>query len=594
MHNGSMQAMPSPGIFGSAFWMCSLDARSLLERGPMSRVPVVFWTFVAALVFAGAPAIAQDTTGGANGSLPAAIAEIPRAPVVIDGEQLFLVRGISSYPAEQRAEDIANRIRALAADRRVPVSSLTVDDQQGAAVLLAGTQRLMGVLDEDASLEQIDRASLAQAYLSRIRGAVEAYRQAREPAALGWNALYTLAATLVIFAAAYVGRRVVRRLQLNLEQRYETRVRDVQIQAFQIVKAEQIWKLLSGVLNLAWVAAVIVMIVGHLRYVLGLFPWTRGIGNSLIAILIDPLETLGLGLIGEVPNLAFLAVVIFLTRYLLKMVRLFFQAIDGGTVRLPEFDAEWAWPTYRLVRLLIIALAIIVAYPYIPGSQSDAFKGITVFLGIVFSLGSSSLIGNIIAGYSMTYRRAFKLGDRVKIGQYVGEVVRMRLLVTHLRTPKNEEVVVPNSTILGAEIVNYSSISRERGLILHTSVDIGYETPWRQVEAMLLEAAARTPGVRREPAPFVLQKKLGDFAVTYEINAFSGTPEAMLAHYSALHRNILDVFNEYGVQIMTPAYESDPVQPKLVPKDEWYAAPAQRPEHSSEPEAAKSYQKAGI
>jgi small-conductance mechanosensitive channel len=560
----------------------------------MPRVPVVFRTFVAALVLAGAPAVAQDTAGGANGSLPAAIAEIPRAPVVIDGEQLFLVRGISSYPAEQRADDIANRIRALAADGRVAVSSLTVDDQQGAAVILAGTQRLMGVLDEDASIEQIDRASLAQAYLSRIRGAIEAYRQAREPAVLGWNALYTLAATLMLLSAAYVGRRIVRRLQQNLEQRYETRVRDVQIQAFQIVKAEQIWKLLSGVLNLAWVAAVIVMIVGYLRYVLGLFPWTRGIGNSLIAILIEPLETLGLGLIREVPNLAFLAVVIFLTRYLLKMVRLFFQAIDGGTVRLPEFDAEWAWPTYRLVRLLIIALAIIVAYPYIPGSQSDAFKGITVFLGIVFSLGSSSLIGNIIAGYSMTYRRAFKLGDRVKIGQHMGEVVRMRLLVTHLRTPKNEEVVVPNSTILGAEIINYSSISRERGLILHTSVGIGYETPWRQVEAMLLEAAARTPGVKRDPAPFVLQKKLGDFAVTYEINAYCGTPDGMLAHYSALHRHILDVFNEYGVQIMTPAYETDPVQPKLVPKGEWYAEPARRPEHSSEPEAEKSYQKAGI
>jgi small-conductance mechanosensitive channel len=174
----------------------------------------------------------------------------------------------------------------------------------------------------------------------------------------------------------------------------------------------------------------------------------------------------------------------------------------------------------------------------------------------------------------MTYRRAFKIGDRVKIGSHVGEVDRMRLLVTHLRTPKNEDVVVPNSEILGAEVINYSSLARERGLILHTTVGIGYDTPWRQVEAMLLESAARTPGLLRDPKPFVLQTQLGDFAITYEINVYTDTPHVMMALYTALHRNILDVFNEYGIQIMTPAYEGDPEQPKVVPKDQWYTAPA--------------------
>jgi small-conductance mechanosensitive channel len=199
-------------------------------------------------------------------------------------------------------------------------------------------------------------------------------------------------------------------------------------------------------------------------------------------------------------------------------------------------------------------------------------------MGIIFSLGSSSLIGNFIAGYSMTYRRAFRVGDRVKIGDKIGDVERMRLLVTHLRTPKNEEVVVPNSTIITSEVVNYSSLARDRGLILHTTVGIGYETPWRQVEAMLLQAATRTAGLRPEPAPFVMQKELGDFCVTYEINVFCDTPQQMEARYTELHRNILDIFNEYGVQIMTPAYESDPEQPKLVPKEQWYAAPAHAPE----------------
>jgi small-conductance mechanosensitive channel len=557
----------------------------------MSRVSVVFSIFVAALVLADAPSFAQGT---ATGTSAAALAEVQRAPVVIDGEQLFLVRGITAYPAAQRAREIENRIRALAADRNVSVASIAIEEQPGIHWIVAGGQRVMGVLDEDAVVEQIDRGTLAQVIVRRVTTAFESYRQAREPGRLWRNALYGVGATLLLLVAAFVGRRIVSRLHGNLEQRYQKRVRDVQIQTFQIVKAEQLWKLLAGALNIVWVIAVIVMIVGYLRYVLGLFPWTRGIGNSLITLLTDPLQTLGLGLIREVPNLAFLAVLILLTRYLLKMIRLFFQAIANGTVTLPEFDAEWAWPTYRLARLFVIALMIIVAYPYIPGSQSDAFKGVTVFVGIIFSLGSSSLIGNIIAGYSMTYRRAFRLGDRVKIGDHVGEVVRMRLLVTHLRTPKNEEVVVPNSAILGAEIVNYSSISKERGLIIHTTVGIGYETPWRQVEAMLMEAAARTPGLIRDPAPFVLQKALNSFDVTYEINAYIDSPDVMLARYSALHRNILDVFNEYSVQIMTPAYERDPEQPKVVPKGEWYAAPARRPDRAEEAKAVKPYQKAEI
>jgi small-conductance mechanosensitive channel len=324
------------------------------------------------------------------------------------------------------------------------------------------------------------------------------------------------------------------------------------------------------------------MVYAYLNYVLALFPWTRSLGRSLFAIAVDPLRTMGLGLIAMIPNLVFLAILILVTRYTLRVVRVLFDGLASGTVTLTGFEPEWAPPTYRLIRILVIAFALIVAYPYIPGSESGAFKGVSLFMGIIFSLGSSSLIGNIIAGYSMTYRRAFKRGDRVKIGEHIGDVEQMRLLVTHLRTPKNEEVVVPNSVILSSEIVNYSSMARDRGLILHTTVGIGYETPWRQVEAMLIEAAERTPGLRQGSTPFVLQKGLGDFCVTYEINVYCDAPNAMMTIYTELHRHILDVFNEYGVQIMTPAYESDPQQPKIVPKDQWYAAPARLPEAAAQ------------
>ena len=187
------------------------------------------------------------------------------------------------------------------------------------------------------------------------------------------------------------------------------------------------------------------------------------------------------------------------------------------------------------------------------------------------------MISNVIAGYAMTYRRAFRIGDRVKINGTIGDVTEKRVMVTHLRSLKNEEVVVPNSTILNNEVVNYSTMARQQGLILHTTVGIGYEVPWRQVEAMLLMAAERTRGLLREPKPFVLQKSLADFAVNYELNAYIGDEKKIMPFYSELHKNIQDVFNEYGIQIMTPSYRADTPEPKIVPKDQWYTEPASPP-----------------
>jgi small-conductance mechanosensitive channel len=196
---------------------------------------------------------------------------------------------------------------------------------------------------------------------------------------------------------------------------------------------------------------------------------------------------------------------------------------------------------------------------------------------VIFSLGSSSVISNVIAGYTMTYRRAFRVGDRIQVGDLAGFVIDSSLLVTRLRSFKNEEVVIPNSEILNGSVINYSAMARGAGVILHTTVGIGYETPWRQVEAMLLMAADRTPALEKEPKPYVLQKALGDFSVTYEINGYCRDPGILGRVYTDLHRNILDVFNEYAVQIMTPAYEGDPESPKLVPREHWFMEPAPTP-----------------
>jgi small-conductance mechanosensitive channel len=219
----------------------------------------------------------------------------------------------------------------------------------------------------------------------------------------------------------------------------------------------------------------------------------------------------------------------------------------------------------------------VIAYPYIPGSGTDAFKGISVLAGVLVSIGSSNMLGNVIAGYVLIYQKAFHVGDRVMIGEHLGDIVEIKQQVTIMRTVHSEEVVIPNSAVLGSNIVNYSATARTGGFIVYSSVTIGYDTPWRQVEAMLLAAAERTPGLLRDPKPFVLKRALEDFYVKYELNAYSRDASQFLQLYSALHQNILDAFNEHGVQIMSPHFFGQPDHSVVVPREQWFAAPARRP-----------------
>jgi small-conductance mechanosensitive channel len=502
---------------------------------------------------------------------------VETAPVTVDGMTLFSVRGVTAFPAQRRAQQIAGRIRAAAATRDLSPQSLRLEAVPIGTQILAGSQLIMTVLDADARLEGADRAALAQVFLSRIAEAIGDFRYARRSEVLIRHALYALAATLVFLLGLWIGRRAIRKVRSLLTAHYKHTVRGIQIKSFDIVGPEQLWRLLTAAFDLLSVLVGATVAYVYAQYVLSLFPWTRGAANTLLAILASPLRIIGEGLLSAIPNLVFLAILALITSYVSKLIRLFFAAVETGAVTLSGFEPEWAPPTYRLVRVLVVVLALVVAYPYIPGSTSDAFKGISLFIGVLFSLGSTSLINNMISGYSLAYRRAFKPGDRVKIGDHIGDVEETKMMVTYLRTLKNELVAVPNSMIVNGDVVNYSALARRDGLILHSTVGIGYETPWRQVEAMLLEAAARTPGLLPDPKPFVLQKELGDFAVTYEINAYCDQPRAAFQIYTALHQNVLDVFNEYGVQIMTPSYEGDPEQAKVVPKGQWYAAPALPP-----------------
>jgi small-conductance mechanosensitive channel len=541
-----------------------------------AAIPAVLaWVAIAWLWSIEANAAEAPATTAALGA--EAVDEVNVAPVIVDGVTLMRLRGVSALPAEKRARSVAGRIEALAADRSISPGTLRVEEAETVSRILAGDQLVLAITDADARLEQLDRSVLAKVYVTRIGEAIDSYRRDRAADRLARSGLLALAASLALAGLLWLGRRLMRRVDALFERRIKEKLAGLEAQSFRILSAAHLWRTLRGLRGLLWTVAVLLAIVFYLDFVLHLFPWTRWLGLRLFDLLVDPLRVVGGGVLRSIPDLVFLVILVIVVRYVLKALRLLFGGIEQGVVSLAGFQSEWAWPTYRLVRLMVLALAVVVAYPYIPGSGTDAFKGVSLFLGVVFSLGSSSLIGNIIAGYSMTYRRAFRVGDRVRIDEHMGDISETRLLVTHLRTPKNEEIVIPNSTILGTSVVNYSTLAREGRLILHTTVGIGYETPWRQVEAMLQEAAARTEGLLREPAPFVMHKALGDFAVTYEINAYCGDAQAMYTIYTRLHRNILDVFNEYGVQIMTPAYEGDPEKPKIVPKDQWYVAPAAAP-----------------
>ena len=510
-------------------------------------------------------------------------AKIGTAPVTLDGEFLFRVRGVPALPADERAYLISKRIAAVAADPSVAPDSLRIVESEGRSDLLAGDRHLATIVDADADLEDVKRPTLAAANLHRIHAAIAAYRRDRSEELLRGAVIRSVAALAALLIGVLLVVFLWRRARLWLEHRIERRLEAIKFQSLELVQAERIRGTLHGALGgLATVLAVGLGLTCA-SYVLAQFPWTRGTGRALIRASMTPLAGLGSGFVTSLPDLIFLAVLIVVTRYVLGLLLLFFGAVDGGRVKLGKFDREWAWPTYRIVRLLIFALVAAVAYPSIPGSSSEAFRGISIFLGVVFSLGASGVVGNVIAGYSMIYRRTFRIGDRVKIGDVIGDVTEMRLQVTHLRSPKNEEVIVPNSQILDKEVVNYSVYAREGQLILHATVGIGYETPWRQVEALLLRAAERTEGLLREPSPFVLERGLGDFAVTYEINAYCGDARAMARTYAALYRNILDIFNEYGVQIMTPAYEGDPERPKVVAKEHWFEAPARRDSEQADP-----------
>lgn len=475
-----------------------------------------------------------------------------RAPVELDGRTLFEVARLENAAAEERAAAVRRRIETLAADITIPVSAVRFAEESGVSGLLSPQGVIVIILAADA--EELGRPieELGREWEREVRQAVSTYREARL-----WGNLLRggLRALLITLVALLVFLGLVRSTRW-LERRIDARLARAQDGLTSLVR-ERAGVLVRKAVGLARWAGALVLFYLYLPFALEQFPGTYGWSETLFRWIWTPLAWIGAGIVGYIPDFFTIVVVALVTYYLLKAIRFLFDRIAEGRVTFEKFDPEWAHPTYKLVRVLVLAFAAVVIYPYLPGSDSDAFKGIGVFLGLLLSLGSTSAVANVVAGTILTYTGALRTGDRVRIGDAEGDVVETTLLVTRLHTPKNVVVTIPNSIVSNSEVVNYSSLARKgKGLILHTTITIGYDVPWRRVHEAMLTAARMTEGVVSDPAPFVLQTALNDYHISYQVNAFTRDPAAMQLTYSKLHENIQDQFAAAGIEILSPAYHA--------------------------------------
>jgi len=504
-------------------------------------------------------------------ALPAQVVERQRAPVVIANRVIVELHGpIAGYTAKERARGAIERIEAaLDADPRAEVSF--GEYEEGVRVRVGGRQAfVITKIDIDAQAGETPML-VAQEVARRLERAIAERREQSSPRYLLVALGEALAATLVFALFMWGLMRGGQWLGHQLAEAADEKARKLHVGS-----VRQIARRIVTVL--AWVIGAVAAIV-WVTTVLEFFPYTRRWGEELELNLLRIVGDVALAIASAVPGLVVVAIVFLLARAVIGLVRVFFLRVEFGRLSVPWLDSETATPTRRIFTFIIWVFAAAIAYPYLPGAQTEAFKGLSVLLGLMLSLGGASVIGQAFSGLILMYSRVYRRGDYVRIGNAEGTVVTLGMFATRIRTGLGEEVTLSNSGIMAATVKNYSRVVEGAGYMLDSAVSIGYGTPWRQVEAMLLEAAKRTRDIAPEPAPVVRQSALSDFYVEYRLVAYTPLehPEPRIAVLSRLHGNIQDVFNEHGVQIMSPHYRADPSQPQLVPKEKWFAAPAQPP-----------------
>lgn len=478
-------------------------------------------------------------------------------PVNPFGDTLFFVfNRIGPFSPLERALRIKGNIEKIYRQGSYIPADLKIVEGESTMDIHYHDLVLMSISDMDALWKDSTKAELAYLYRNTLNQAIE---QETENNSLK-NILIRIAEVIMVILGIWLLLFLLNKLFYKSRQYIETRldkkISSVKLKDYELLSGVRILQTTLWLHNMLRIGAIALSLYLALPLLFSIFPSTKPWGDKLIDWIISPVINIGASVLAYLPNLFTIIVVFMVIRYVIRFVRFLANEIEQGKLVLNGFHQEWAKPTFNIVRALLYVFMFIIIFPYLPGSDSPVFKGVSVFLGILFSLGSSSAISNAVAGLVITYMRPFKIGDRVKINDISGNVVEKTLLVTRIRTTKNEEITIPNSAILSGHTVNYTSTSLEQGLIIYSTVTIGYDVPWKNVHKALEDAALRTILVLKTPKPFVLQTSLDDYYVAYQINAYIREVNQQPKIYSELHQHIQDVFNERGIEILSPHYRA--------------------------------------
>lgn len=476
-------------------------------------------------------------------------------PLVVDEDTLlYFYTNRGGYTPAQRAEMNAVLIEKLGNSLVLYPDSVKIESTDIVTDIMYKDKVLISLTDKDAMWEGVSRDSLAL----RDRAIIVAKLTDMNAKNGVWQLVKRIVYLILIVVGQYVLFRLTNWLFRKLKKRIlllkETKLKPFKIQEYELLDTAKQVSLLLMLANLGRYLFMLVQLLFTVPLVFIVFPQTEKLAYTLLGYLWMPIRQILKGIVDYIPNLFTIVVIWLAIKYMIRLIRYLAREVEAERLKINGFYPDWAMPTYHIVRFLLYAFMIAMIYPYLPGANSGVFQGISVFVGLIVSLGSSTVIANIIAGLVITYMRPYKLGDRIKLNDTTGNVVEKTPLVTRIRTPKNELITIPNSFIMSSHTVNYSSSAREYGLIIHSEVTIGYDAPWRKVHQLLIDAALNTPGVIDDPRPFVLETSLSDWYPVYQINAYIRDADRLPQIYSNLHQNIQDYFNEAGIEIMSPHY----------------------------------------
>jgi len=510
---------------------------------------------------------------------------IKGTPVVFNADTVFYIYAkFGSFSASDRARAITERLERISDLPAFSSDSLKLSSAEQSIDLLYGDNLLLSITDQDAMWARKDRTSYAAEIKQKVSASLDQYKKENSWQVLLKEVLLTLLVISVVIGLIYLINKLFRNLTNKLLSSENRLGKGIKIKNYELLDFER----QQGAVNflMRTIRNVVILLVIYLAIpvLFGIFPFTRDLSVNLINYILSPLNKIGISIWNYIPNLMTILVLLLVFRYVIRLVRFLKTEIERGKLNIPGFYKDWANPTYQIIRVLILAFMLIVIFPYLPGSDSGVFKGVSVFIGVLFTFGSAGALGNLVAGLVLTYMRAFRIGDRVKIGDVTGDIIEKTLLVTRVRTIQNEVVSIPNSTVMNNHTINFSIEAAEKGLIVNTTVTIGYDVPWRQVHQLLIDAALATELIEADPAPYVHQTSLDDYYVSYRLNAHTKSPNRQAVIYSGLHANIQDEFNKAGVEIMSPHYKAlrdgnaTTIPSAHLPKD--YEAPKFRTESS--------------